>query len=525
MAPSTIEKSQRRGDPAAALGLVTAHLSRNPHDDAAWAVAAEALVRLERPEEAVEAARRAQRPGAPERQALLAWALASAGAAAEARGWLARLGPEARVPGAWERAARAHDRLGEPEAAVAAHGRAVQLAPTDLGCALRFAERLERAGDPRRASMVIADVLDQRPSWEPARRVRVRLLARTGDLDGAASEARVLLDGNELSPAVTTGLMLELARIEARRGAVESTVEWAELGNRRALEVWRAEGGDPDRLWQELDALANATLRDPPRHVPPSRPLPNGQRPAFIVGFPRSGTTLVQRMIEAHSSVVTFDEAPLLDRALAEVLPGLGWVDIARRAAEPDIAQRIRQAWWSGAARRIGGVPKRPGLVVDKLPLNLLRLDVIVRAFPDAPIVLVVRDPRDAVLSAWLQDFRLNLAMAQFTSLERTARLFDRALATWFRVTPTRGIALRYEALLDDPESVWRPIVDAMGLPWDPAILGARDQSLGKVHTPSYAAIRQPLNRGSVGRWRPFAATLRPVHHILAPWLERFGYG
>ncbi|MEM6929138.1 MAG: sulfotransferase [Myxococcota bacterium] len=202
----------------------------------------------------------------------------------------------------------------------------------------------------------------------------------------------------------------------------------------------------------------------------------------------------------------------------------MSWIRAARRSADPVIGERLRASWWKGAVRRIGGVRPSPALVIDKLPLNLLRLDVLVRAFPDAPVVLVVRDPRDAVVSSFLQDFHLNGAMAQLTDLTRAARLYDRAMATWRRAAPANGIVLRYESLVADPQGTWRPVVEQLGLLWDAAILGPRHQGDRSIRTPSYAAIRKPLYRRSIGRWQGYAEWLAEAAPFLDPWIEHFGY-
>lgn len=509
-------------EPAQALGRVTAYLASHPSDASAWAVAAEALLHLARPEEAVRAARRARPSDDPERIALLAWALAAAGVTSEARGWLARLGPDHGGARTWERAARAYDWLGDAAAALTAHERAVAVAPEDVGCALRYAERLERSADPATAQAVVDAVLRARPGWAEARRVAVRLAVRMGDVDVAAGDARALLDAGDLPSAVAPGLMLELARIEARRGNVDDAVRWARLGNDAALTAWRARGGDADHLWRELEALASTTL-PPATALPEPLPDPPGHRAAFVVGFPRSGTTLTQRMLHAHPQVTTFDELPLVDRALQAVLPGARWVQAAQGCADPAIAAKVRRAWWQRALAQVGGRPG--GLVVDKLPLNALRLDVITRVFPDAPVVFVMRDPRDAILSAWLQDFDLNIAMAQLTDPARAARLYHHVWTTWTRARPAHGVTLRYESLVTDPEATWRPVIEALSLDWDEAVVAPRSgPDAARLRTPSYAAIQQPLNARAVGRWRPFAAYLAEPLASLAPHLEALGY-
>lgn len=513
--PTTTFREVGHSDPATALGLVTAHLVRHPDDDGAWAVAAEALVRLERPDEAVEAAQQAQKPGSPQRVALLAWALAASGAFAKARRCLEGLS-EPLSATAWDRVARAWERLGDPDAAIVAHGRAVAADRSDLGCALRFAERLEQRDMVERAASVVADVLAARPGWAPARRVRVRLLARAGDLEQAAAEARVLLEGNELVDEVATGLMLELARIEAGRGAVGPANAWAARGNRRALAEWVAEGGDIDALIDELDAVAQGDLPVVPREPQEAR------RSAFVVGFPRSGVSMVQQMLAVHPDVVAFDDVPLVDWALAAELPGSRWVEAARAVSDAGLAAGLRDAWWRGALRRAEDAASC--LVVDALPLNVLRLDVIARAFPGAPVLLVVRDPRDAVLSAYFQDFRLNGATAQLTGLSRAARLFDQALTTWFRVDPKPGLIIRYEALLDEPERAMRPVLETLGLRWDPLVPHRQSRRLDRFETPTYAAQRDVRRRPSVGRWRIFEDVMAEALPVLQPWVERLGY-
>ncbi|HHO49543.1 MAG TPA: hypothetical protein ENK18_01430 [Deltaproteobacteria bacterium] len=506
--------------PAEAVRVLSEHLAHRPDDAAAWDDAAEALLRLGQAGAAIDAAVQLHRlTGSPEAASLVALTLALAGRAEEALQIVesvVQLGTTAR---GWERIARALDAVGALEPALDARRRARQLAPGDQGLALRLAEALERADHREEARALAMELLSGDRSSCDVHRLLVRLDHHDDRLEEAAIRARRLLASQRLSPPAARGLWMELARIEARSGEVDRAWQAAGAGNAMALGAWAAApGADPDRLPGHLDQL----LALEPGPLPPAMDPPPPV--AFIIGFPRSGTTLVQQILEAHPQTVTLDEAPLMDEAMAEALPELDPAGALRRLTDPDQAARLRDAWWSAAQRRV-----EPGerLIVDKLPLNLLRIDLIARALPGAAIVAVIRDPRDAVLSAYFQDFNLNEAMSQCAEISRCAALYARAMSLWLRIRDQlpRAIELRYEALVSDPEATIRPALAGLGLPWHDAVLSHHHSARSEaIRTPSYRDVRRPLYTRSLGRWRPFAEHLAPVLPTLQPYVEALGY-
>jgi hypothetical protein len=309
------------------------------------------------------------------------------------------------------------------------------------------------------------------------------------------------------------GTYLELARLEARLGNPAAAWNAAGHGNALALGAWLEGGGDLDAVPRALDARANA----------PVGPFPTGtpDGSAFVMGFPRSGTTLLQQRLQAHPGVATLDELPLVDAAVGDAAPGANLAEATERATEPNVAQAIREGWWRRVNTRL---PPRDGVVIDKLPLNLLRVELLANAFPASPMIVVLRDPRDAVLSACLQDFELNAATAQCATLERCADLYARAFGRWLQVREhlPQALEVRYEALVNDPETTLRAVLTHLGLPWDPAVLAPVPART--VNTPSYRDVQAPIYARSVGRWRAFEAQLAPVLPTLAPFVEAFGY-
>jgi tetratricopeptide (TPR) repeat protein len=257
-----------------------------------------------------------------------------------------------------------------------------------------------------------------------------------------------------------------------------------------------------------------------PAYVAGWAPIPAGERPApvFLVGFPRSGTTLLDTLLMGHPDLHVLEEVPLLERSAA----ALG--DFSR-LPELDAAEtgHLRDLYFAA----LGPVPDK--IVVDKLPLNLLGAPLIHRLFPEAKFIFAARHPCDVVLSCFMQDFDINPAMANFLDLEDAARLYDLVLAFWHRacaLLPLDVHVLRYEALVADKEGQLRALVAFLGLPWNDKVLdnqgNARERGL--ISTPSYAQVAEPVYARASGRWQRYRDQLAGVLPILAPWAEKMGY-
>jgi len=249
---------------------------------------------------------------------------------------------------------------------------------------------------------------------------------------------------------------------------------------------------------------------------------PGPPAPLFILGFPRSGTTLLDTLLMNLPGLHVLEEMPMLD-AVEEALGG----EERLAALSSGEAASFRSLYFE-ALDRIS--PPAPGqTIVDKFPLHMARMPLIHRIFPDAKIVLVERHPCDAVLSCFMSNFRLNRAMLSFTDLGEAARLYDAVLDAWTRardLLPLDVHAIRYERMVEDLEGEMRALLGHLGLPWDPKVLDNR-ASAGKrdyIRTASYAQVGEPIYRRAAGRWERYREQMAPVLPILAPWAERMGY-
>lgn len=267
-----------------------------------------------------------------------------------------------------------------------------------------------------------------------------------------------------------------------------------------------------------VEATRAAALR-PPSFRPPVDEVPT---PVFIVGFPRSGTTLLDTILGRLPDTIVLEEQPLI----SEIERAIGGAGSAGALTPQDIAAHRRRY----RDRLLAANPTAAGKrIVDKHPLHMARMPVIHALFWDARILFVERHPFDVVLSCFVSNFRLNHAMRSFTDLREAALTYDAVLSAWTDARAALDLdvhSVRYERLVADTESEVRAALAFIGAPYDPSLLdtvaAARDR--GRVRTASYAQVAEPIYRRSIARWERYRDQIAPVRDILAPWVDRFGY-
>ncbi|WP_161595922.1 tetratricopeptide repeat-containing sulfotransferase family protein [Flavisphingopyxis soli] len=242
--------------------------------------------------------------------------------------------------------------------------------------------------------------------------------------------------------------------------------------------------------------------------------------PIFLVGFPRSGTTLLDTMLMGLPTLSVLEERPMVARTLAL----LG--DDALPTLTPDRIGELRAAYFE-YAREYGWADDR--WLVDKHPLNMARVPFIQRLFPKARFILAERHPYDVVLSCFMANFQLNVAMRSFTSLDEAAKTYDAVFSAWHRaqtLLPFQSHAVRYERLVVDSAAELTPLVEWLGEEWHDDLLDHQQtaSARGRVRTASYSQIGEKLYTHASDRWRRYSDHLAPVMPILRPWAERMGY-
>jgi tetratricopeptide (TPR) repeat protein len=249
--------------------------------------------------------------------------------------------------------------------------------------------------------------------------------------------------------------------------------------------------------------------------------------PIFIVAFPRSGTTLLELTLDAHPQMQSMDEQPFIQNALEDIQElSIDYPRQLARLSANDLAE-LRAAYWRRVSSKID---LRPGArLVDKNPLNILRLPVIRRLFPNAPVLLGVRHPCDVILSCYMQQFRAPEFALLCNSPQTLARGYMRTMDFWTsqsEILKPYTLEVRYEALVADFEREVRGIMDFLHLRWDDSVLepGQHARRKGYISTPSYSQVVRPIYTKSVDRWRHYAPLFEPILASLQPQLERWNY-
>ena len=338
-----------------------------------------------------------------------------------------------------------------------------------------------RDGDPNEAKrLLLAEAADRDPTrWH-------RLMARIADD----------LDDPETAFAETEAMNHSTRDYDSWRGRAAEYLQWTRGLAAMLTPEWA--GG--------LTQLAAAERRSP----------------GLLVGFPRSGTTLLDTFLMGHSDTAVLEEVPLMNQV--ETVLG----DFAKLPGASIV--RLEQARGAYFAELDRHLPRGfDGLAIDKMPLNLLAMPYAHCLFPDARIVFVQRHPCDAVLSCLMQGFALNNATACFLDLGNAAAIYDAIMTMWMRsceLLPLKVHTLVYERLVAAPEGELRSLVDFLGLDWQAQMLDYRAtaRARGAIGTPSYDQVVQPLSQAPSGRWRRYEKQLKPVLPILLPWAERLGY-
>lgn len=250
--------------------------------------------------------------------------------------------------------------------------------------------------------------------------------------------------------------------------------------------------------------------------------------PVFLVGFPRSGTTLLDVIMRGHPDIATLEEYPLISSTVTALQQCRDGEPKAMATLTKDDLTRVRAAYFNERAQHLDSSALNKPIIVDKLPLNLIEAGLIQRIFPNAKFILALRHPCDSVLSCYMHTFKLNSAMANFLNLEDAAHLYDRAFSLWesYRNTlPLSVHEIRYEDIVDDLEGTIRPLIKFLGLEWHDGVLdhtGTAKKS--RIDTPSYNQVVEPIYKRADGRWTKYEQVFKDALPLLSHWISKHRY-
>lgn len=377
----------------------------------------------------------------------------------------------------------------------------------------------------------IDECLTLRPSYVEAKLVRARLLRRGGHL-ASATEVFNELAHSAAHWLVTSQSFAELARIYENDGdcdrAMNTMIACKDIleANSRQLQH------ESVRSYQHTQHLAQALTReDFERWQEASAVASGGERLAFLTGSPRSGTTLLESVLDAHPEIVCADELPAFPRY---IYPALLEVSGASLLAPNDFnsvpaarLERERQRYMKYMELALGEeIGER--VHVDKNPSILTLVPGMVRLFPAGRLLIALRDPRDVIVSCFMCYLPLNTVSVNYLTLDKTVTRFCQDIDAWLKYRELLVNAwheVKYEDMVADFDNTTRECLEFLGVRWHDTVLDYRQRVRDKaVNSPTYEEVAKPIYQSSVGRWKRFEKYLQPYLEQLAKYLKILRY-
>jgi tetratricopeptide (TPR) repeat protein len=451
--------------------------------------------------------------------------------------------------------------IGRPQDAIAVFDDALVKSPNATYLKLHRSQPLEDIGRLQEAQSALEQVLAAEPQNTQALDRLANLCARRGEMDAARTYAsRALKLGP--SPAATIALaMAELAdkkygvahglvaplTADVNAGPVNRSIAFGIAGDAldgldRTADAFAAYTAAREILRQSLgsafqteeSAIARVRrlagyFRSAPTgawRLPPAKaaPVPVGTH-VFLVGFPRSGTTLLEQAMASHGDIRTMEEVDCLGNTAGEFFYAKGGMERFAALDNGSLAQ-LRDRYWQGVVA--AGVKTDRPVFVDKMPLNSVHQGLIARLFPSAKILFALRDPRDVVLSCFRRRLVMSAHMYELSQLDGAAAFYGAVMdlsAVYRELLVLPRLDVRHEDMIADFDGEMRRICDFLGIGWDDSMRDFATHARGRdIKTPSAQQVVRGLNREGAGQWRRFQVQLAPILPILAPWVERFGY-
>lgn len=421
-------------------------------------------------------------------------------------------------------------RLGQADAATRCFRRALELRPQFVNAHDNLCEVLEKTNqvDELRKAVMAAQ------AHFPPGNVRIairkaQLLRRDEDLDEARKVLAKVIKFHPAQPQLNSAywyLMGDICdRLQDQQAGYDAFVEannWAEkAAGERGLE--------PQDFITRLANLQGAYKSV--RREPQQQPAVAADTPqlVFLIGFPRSGTTLLDTVLLSHSKISVIEEKPMVQEMVKRVQNWQAGQTLNHEELTGEQVLELRDAYMTRLLDHLPGQVAADQVVIDKLPLNIVEAGLISKVFPDARFLLVLRHPCDCVLSCFMQDFKLNNAMSNFLDLKSAAQCYDKVMSLWTtyrEALPLKVHTVKYEQVVADLEGTVSQVLEFLGLDWEVAMADYKTTALDRkrIGTPSYHQVVQPIYSRARDRWRLYRVHMIPVLSTLLRWAATYGY-
>jgi Flp pilus assembly protein TadD len=395
-----------------------------------------------------------------------------------------------------------------------------------------LAELYERGPRTNEAAALVERALGLQPEHAPSLLARARLKRLAGSVEDAEKSTRELLQKPSCDPQTRMRAWYELGANLDRQGrfdeAMNAFLEAKAMQRPAATQPAAILKGIQERVREQEQTITAGVLQ---RWGELNPALAPAHRLAVLCGHPRSGTTLLEQVLDSHPDIVSAEETHILhDEAYLPLSRGFSETTSVLQVLEAAAPSQLRQSR-DNYFRFTGlflGKPIEEKLLIDKNPALNVLIPAVVRIFPEAKFLVALRDPRDVCLSCFMQHLPLNPVSSAYLSLEGTVTQYASVMGFWQAMLPRMrnpSIEVRYEELVTDLPAAARRVLDILGVSWDPTVLRYDEHARAKqVRSPSYADVAKPLFKSAIGRWRNYQKFIEPFQEKFAPFIKAHGY-
>jgi tetratricopeptide (TPR) repeat protein len=416
--------------------------------------------------------------------------------------------------------------LGEDDAAAQHFANAVELRPDFVEAQFGLAVRLEKLNRVAELDAVVRSSVTRIGLENP----QIAFIAGLSDyrnknlLDAEAILTRI--DPKSLKSEPRGNLYALLGKIYDRIGNYSEAFHMFQLANETQAATQRARERSAAKALDHIEKLIPSYKSAPPTRWPDYRHKGSDTQLAFLLGFPRSGTTLLDTILRSHPRVEVIEEKPTVYAMRARIADDQTFERL--NSLLPEDLRGLANAYFD-ELRKHTDADLRNHVIVDKLPLNMASVALIKRVFPQAKLILALRHPCDCVLSVFMQQFQLNDAMMNFLSLRDAAIFYDRVMQLWKVYEQVLNLdyhVVRYEEIVSDFESTISELLIFLGLEWDDSVAKYRETAIRgrRIRTPSYQQVTEEIYTRATGRWINYRKEMEPVLPLLNPWATSWGY-
>ena len=335
------------------------------------------------------------------------------------------------------------------------------------------------------------------------------------------------VNSNACAPQLQVLLYAEMAMLHDKSGEYDRAFAYFSKGNLQANSLWSTYSSETTTYLEKTEQLP-LQVEHMDFNKTPVCIQDHYDDPVFLVGFPRSGTTLLDQVLDSHACIHTAEEIPVISRLLerSENLGGRYPANLDK-ITDREIAE-LRNAYFDEMPSQTEH--PQDSLFIDKLPLNICNVLLINRLFPKARYILAIRHPCDVCLSCFMQSFSFTTAMASFYKLDSAVQLYDKVMRLWVLFEDNLDLdfhMIRYEDVVKDLEKEAKQLMKFLGVKWDEDILYFDRHAMERasIKTPSYRQVRQPIYSTSLYRWKHYQRYFEPLLPVLQTYIDRFGYG